>query len=203
MALAVKRLLAGDASIGDVKDSVLTEAQFIAENGSGWVLADGRSIVGSKLHQKYGITTATDIRGLFRRAANNGRTGTYADPGGNRAIGNIQGHAFQTHTHTQNEHTHTQNAHRHSMYGGSGNGALTTLGNNVSAGVAGSYSFTGPGYYDIAPASAATFLSDAAPTIINQTATNQNQSATGAAAEPTSAESRPVNIALNVFLKIN
>lgn len=191
MALAIKRTVAAEtASIGDVKDSVLSEAQFVIENGAGWCLADGRSIVGSKLHQKYGITTAVDVRGLFRRAANNGRTGTYADPSGNRAVGNIQGHAFQTHTHTQNSHGHSISdpGHAHAIrYSG------------VTAG-------SQRGFADSIANAAATDSQYSATTgvsVVGATATNQNQSATGAASEPTAAESRPVNMAFNVFIKIN
>lgn len=204
MALAIKRTVAAEtASIGDVKDSVLSEAQFILENGTGWCLADGRSIVGSKLHQKYGITTAVDVRGLFRRAANNGRAGTYADPSGNRAVGNIQGHAFQTHTHAQNAHSHSQDSHSHSVFSGNGGGSPTTLGNPASQGIGGTAGATGFGYYLTAPSGGNNYLVGIAPNINNTTATNQNQSATGAASEPTAAESRPVNMAFNVFIKIN
>ena len=108
MAIAVRRNIGGDASIGDVKYSYLSEAQFISENGPGWVLDDGRSIVGSKLHAKYGFTTTKDARGVFLRGKNNGRSDVYADPGGERAVGGIQGHSFQTHTHVQNPHDHSQ-----------------------------------------------------------------------------------------------
>jgi len=187
MALAIKRLLAGDASIGDVKYSYLSEAQFVAENGLGWVLDDGRSIVGSKLHQKYGFTTTSDARGMFLRAANNNRTGTYADPGGNRAAGSIQGHAFQTHTHTQNAHSHgvTDPGHAHSISYWSPSGGAYGLGGGASSVQSGTGSNT-------------TGIS-----VGNATATNQSQSATGAASEPTAAETRPVNMAFNVFVKIN
>ena len=188
MALAIKRLLAGDASIGDVKYSYLSEAQFVAENGLGWVLDDGRSIVGSKLHQKYGFTTTSDARGMFLRAANNNRTGTYADPGGNRAAGSIQGHAFQTHTHIQDSHNHTQNPHTHlySVYNGgfTGWGASAYQNNTAVVGTQGG-------------------MTSATATNNATTATNQSQSATGAASEPTAAETRPVNMAFNVFVKIN
>ncbi len=192
MALAVKRLLAGDATVGDLKYSYLTEAQFIAENGYGWVLDDGRSIVGSKLHQRYRFTTTKDVRGLFIRAKNNGRTGTYADPSGERTIGSIQGHAFQTHTHAQNSHNHGVNdpGHGHTVTG-------VFYNNRWVYGAAGGGSFVGS--FD--PVTIPNSYSNVS--INGATATNQNQSATGAASEPTAAETRPVNIALNVFLKIN
>ncbi len=180
MALAISRFTQGDKNaVGDVKDSILTEAQFVAENGPGWVLADGRSIVGSLLHQKYGFTTATDIRGQFRRAKNNGRSDGNQDPGGERAIGNLQGQATARNGLTASS---SDSGHVHQEIANAGNG------------VAGAY-------YMIA---ATTWN---APSLPNPVGVNSN-TATGYSSITTTigagdAETRPKNVAVNVFIKIN
>lgn len=174
MALAISRFTQGDKNaVGDVKDSILTEAQFIAENGPGWVLADGRSIVGSLLHQKYGFTTATDIRGQFRRAKNNGRSDGNQDPGGERAIGNLQDQATAKNGLTA---TSTDSGHGHTLtvgWGGSG-GTLLSNNNQPLQTVAVQTPSTNNGYANIT-------------------------TTIGAG----DAETRPRNVAVNVFIKIN
>ena len=59
--------------VGDVIHSMLTEEQFIAENGAGWVLADGRDVTGSKYATVTGNTTVPDMRGQFLRGKDHGR----------------------------------------------------------------------------------------------------------------------------------
>jgi hypothetical protein len=53
--------------VGDVMHSMLTEEQFIAENGSGWILADGRSVVGTRYHTITGNANIPDARGRYLR----------------------------------------------------------------------------------------------------------------------------------------
>ncbi len=89
-----------ESNIGDVRDSVLSEAQFQALNGSGWVLWDGRSIVGSKLAVLTGWTNLPgDARGTVSRAKNNGRSDGNQDPAGDLAIGTYQNDQMQGHIH--------------------------------------------------------------------------------------------------------
>jgi hypothetical protein len=67
------------SGLGDVKFSILDEAFFQLANGANWVLADGRSIVGSQLNLLYPqITVAPDLRGSFLRALDAG-AGVAAD----------------------------------------------------------------------------------------------------------------------------
>lgn len=65
--------------LGEVKFSILDEAFFQLANGANWVLADGRSIVGSQLNLLYpGVTVVPDLRGSFLRALDAG-AGVAAD----------------------------------------------------------------------------------------------------------------------------
>ena len=77
-------------SIGDVKYSILKPAEFIKENGKGWILMDGRQITKSSLYKKYGYEKAFDARGVFIRGMNLDRNDDFSDPDGNRHIGSQQ-----------------------------------------------------------------------------------------------------------------
>lgn len=75
--------------VGDIIQSMLTEEQFIAENGAGWVLADGRSVVGSKYATLIGASIP-DMRGQFLRGKNNGRNDGNENPDGEVNPGTFQ-----------------------------------------------------------------------------------------------------------------
>ena len=85
--------------IGDKKDSMLTEAQFQVEHGSGWILSDGRDITGSGYHSITGLTTVPDARGLSIRGKNNGRSDGKENPDGDVALGLYQADKMQGHQH--------------------------------------------------------------------------------------------------------
>ena len=90
--------------VGDVIHSMLTEEQFIAENGAGWVLADGRDVTGSKYDTLIlgGLGgNIPDMRGQFLRGKNNGRLDGNENPDGDLALGTLQVDAFQGHEHNQ------------------------------------------------------------------------------------------------------
>jgi hypothetical protein len=89
----------GFGSLGDVRASILTEAQFQARVGTGWVLCDGRDITGSKVASITGNNTLIDARGRFLRGKNNGQTTALGNPSGEVAVGTYQTDAFQDHTH--------------------------------------------------------------------------------------------------------
>ena len=86
--------VAETGKVGDKKDSMLTEAQFQAENGSGWILCDGRSITGSQFHTITGNTPVPDARGVFIRGKDNSAG---QNPDGDLALGAAQGDTFQGH----------------------------------------------------------------------------------------------------------
>jgi hypothetical protein len=89
------------SSVGDVRSSFLTEAQFQSLNGTGWILADNRDVTGSAFHAITGLTTAPDCRGVGLRGKNNGRSDGNQDPAGERALGNFQNDAMQGHFHAR------------------------------------------------------------------------------------------------------
>jgi hypothetical protein len=70
--------------LGTIVSSALSLVDFQAENGPGWVLCDGSSIVGSDLHSTYGVTNApyrpyhnnvdTDTTHTFSGASNTNTT---------------------------------------------------------------------------------------------------------------------------------
>lgn len=81
--------------VGDIIHSMLTEEQFILENGGGWVLADGRDVTGSKYATVTGNTTVPDMRGQFLRGKNNTRSDGQENPDGDVALGNQANDAMQ------------------------------------------------------------------------------------------------------------
>lgn len=81
--------------VGSVVHSMLTEAQFQAENGFGWVLARGQSVVGSRYQTITGSPNAPDLRGVFLRGKNNGRSTSSGNASADRALGTYEGDAIR------------------------------------------------------------------------------------------------------------
>lgn len=84
--------------VGTVVTSMLTETQYRAIAGTGWILADGRSVAGSAYATLTGQSNAPDLRGVFLRGKNNGR-GSGGNAGGDLALGAYQADAFGSHAH--------------------------------------------------------------------------------------------------------
>lgn len=63
----------GSLCMGCIQASPLSEEQFQALNGKGWVLCDGRSVEGSKYARATKVTKAPDLRGVFLRGVNSKR----------------------------------------------------------------------------------------------------------------------------------
>lgn len=78
--------------VGDVVQSMLTEAQFQAIRGTGWVLMDGRSVAGSQYQAITGNGNIPDARGVFLRGKNNGSS---ANPDGDLPLGTYTGDAIR------------------------------------------------------------------------------------------------------------
>lgn len=119
--------------VGSIIYSMLTEAQFQAQNTSPsperWILADGSSVVGSKYATVTGNSTVPDLRGVMVRGKNGARGAGTGNPDGDLALGTYTADRNKSHTHTDAGHTHgvTQTAHAHTigagifgMSGGSG-----------------------------------------------------------------------------------
>ena len=89
-------------SIGDIIHSMLTEEKFIAENGAGWVLADGRDVTGSKYDTLIlgGLGgNIPDMRGQFLRGKNNGRSDGQENPDGEIDLGIFTNQKVGSHRH--------------------------------------------------------------------------------------------------------
>lgn len=152
---------------------------------TGWILGDGSAVsraTYSALFSAMGTIHGTgdgtttfnlpNYLGRFLRGWANGSTNdpdrasrTAMATGGATGdnVGSVQGHAFQTHTHTQNAHSHTSAA----------TSAPTSDGSSLIRGA------LGPNNWNLSTSSA--------------TATNQNAGATGATAQASTNETRPVN----------
>ena len=139
--------------VGDVKTSMLTEAQFQELHGQTWVLMDGRSVTGSDYESITGESTIPDARGQFLRGKNNGRNDGNENPDGDLDLGTYQADEFKSHTHLSS-------------------------GNFGPFGSEGSYSTNG------------LFANATTSAIARTSSTGGN-------------ESRPKNITINYFIKIN
>lgn len=101
--------------VGDIIHSMLTEEQFILENGGGWILADGRDVTGSKYATVTGNTTVPDMRGQFVRGKNNGRNDGQENPDGDVVLGASQSDGNKSHNHAHAGHVNSGGG-----YGGTG-----------------------------------------------------------------------------------
>lgn len=82
--------------VGTIIHSMLSTAQFATEYGDNWVLADGRSVTGSRYASVTGLSTIPDMRGAFLRAKNNGGT---RNPDGDLSLGSYSADKFSSHNH--------------------------------------------------------------------------------------------------------
>lgn len=176
--------------IGQMINSMLTEAQMQTLYGTGWILSDGRSVAGSLYEAVTGAGNVPDARGAGLRGKNNGRNDGNQDPDGERSLGSYQADTFGSHTHIQNAHTHIQNDHNHSVAATSGN-----TGGTVIAGILSEVNRVSRGL------TVARDLVTDASTVLSTQATNQNTTATNN--NTGGNETRMKNIATNIFIKIN
>lgn len=77
--------------VGDIKNSILTEAQFQSIHGALWVLMDGRDVTNSTYHLVTSNTNIPDARGQYIRGKNNGRSDGKENPAGELSEGTQQG----------------------------------------------------------------------------------------------------------------
>ena len=170
-----------ESNIGDIRQSMLTEAQFQLLNGTGWVLMDGRDITGSGLASVTGSNTLNDARGLVLRGKNNGRADGNQDPAGERAVGAFQAHATAKNGLYDAGHSH-----------------------NTAMGAAGNNGYGLSARQDLV-------LNASGFTVVQNTASGGNSGnvysagvqAAAAGLASTDAETRMSNIAVNTFIKIN
>lgn len=86
--------------VGSMIQSMLTEVQFQAIRGTGWILADGRSVAGSAYETLTGISLAPDCRGTYIRGKNNGRSDGNQNPAGDLTLGTFQTYGYVSHGHS-------------------------------------------------------------------------------------------------------
>lgn len=168
MSASLSRKAGSEEQVGDVKQSVLTEAQFQSLHGASWVLMDGRSVAGSDLDTEFGVSTLPDARGVFLRGKNNGRSDGNQNPAGERAVGFLEGDQMQGH-----QHIPSTNSVNQAYQFASGSAQLYTYAWGSGASVNNAPNVGNP-------------VTDA----INGT-------------PRTGLESRPKNITVNTFIKIN
>ena len=87
------------AQLGDVVASLLDPAKFAVAHGKGWVLADGRPVPNTKYASQVG-TSVPDLRGVFLRGKNNGRSVNEGNADGDLNLGSWQAQAFIKHSHS-------------------------------------------------------------------------------------------------------
>ena len=94
----------GTVPIGSIVQSILTLAQFQTQAGTGWVLMDGASIVGSKLATITGWTNVPDASGRFLRTAGGSAAALSVSQGQATAVNNLSvsanGAVNLTHAHS-------------------------------------------------------------------------------------------------------
>lgn len=110
--------------VGTVMASMLNETEFTKATRDSeisevsqrlWTLADGRNVTGSLYASIKDTSSVPDLRGMFLRGINTGRTDGWRDPDGERTAGAYQifktafprNSAFTGVTSTNGNHTHT------------------------------------------------------------------------------------------------
>lgn len=177
MAKIEQRTIADKTPIGAFVQSMLTEAQFQALNGTSWILADGRSIAGTKYAEITGLTNAPDARGLVLRSKNNGRSDGNQNPDGDLALGALQGFGTNTSgTSAASGGLHTHTIRRRNLASFDVQNDLTRLGtgNNLVA------------------------VDDNYSGVINQSGSAHSHTISGGANE-----TRMRNLTANTFIKVN
>lgn len=107
---SIEKTISDSFPVGTIMHSLLTEAQFQAQMGIGWVLMNGRSISGSTLSSLTGAVTIPDARGVVLRGKDHGAG---KNPDGDTAIGTYQADAFESHTHQGDNSSITSGANNY------------------------------------------------------------------------------------------
>lgn len=89
--------LGSESQLGDIRASMLEEADFQTENGAEWILADGRDVSGSDYAILKQVTNVPDLRAVYLRGKDNARG---LHPDGEQALGSYQADQFASHSHS-------------------------------------------------------------------------------------------------------
>ncbi len=91
--------------VGTIIPSMFSPKKMETDNYDGiWILADGREIsINTKYYKKTGSSRVPDLRGMFLRGLNEGRTDNWKDPeGDSRGVGSFQEDQLKSHSHGVN-----------------------------------------------------------------------------------------------------
>lgn len=212
--IEVTGVATGLNAVGTVQMSMLSLVQFQAVMGTDWVLMNGQNVAGSAYNTLTGNTTVPDAQGRFIRMAGGAAAGlgvqqtqTTAKNGLSNSTSTVSGISGSNGTSSTSGAAELSGSHAHNVsgrsefVGGSGNPVVSI------ARVGGSVSDITTNF-----ASTTTTTNNGASTDHTHTVTGTaaaqawSQSGTGTAAAQTisgDSETRPINIALNYFIKIN
>lgn len=107
---SINLLLSQILPVGSVVATMLNEVTFQSQMSVGWVLANGANVAGSSYETLSGFTNIPDLRGVWIRGKNNGRSGASGNPSGDVALGAYEGDDFKAHTHSISWKDDTGNA---------------------------------------------------------------------------------------------
>lgn len=88
-----------EVPLGTVIASTLPPVVMDSAGIKAWVLADGRDVAGSDYAKITNRSRVPDLRGVFLRGINSGRTDEWVDPAGERAPGDLEKDEFRSHNH--------------------------------------------------------------------------------------------------------
>jgi len=169
--------ISSTGALGDVRGSLLDLADFQTENGSAWVLSDGSAVPGTRYASLVGANIP-DLRGEFVRGADNGRG---VDSGRNK--GTAQTDATAKNGMSASSSTSgstTGGTHEHSSPYGSYTGDVSnTKGAASNNAIGPKLSTTGGGSH------------------------THSLSATTSTSLSGDAETRPRNVAVNYYIRVN
>ena len=118
--------------VGTVIASLLDPEEFRDSSGGGWVLCDGANIIGTPLSSIIKTDSLPDLRGVFLRGLNVGRSDGRQDPDGDkRKVGDFQNDIFKNHDHgyiLRSIGTHNDGGGRHSRINPGGEQRTTKVG---------------------------------------------------------------------------
>ena len=212
-----------DLAVGSIQQSLLSEAQFQAVMGStNWVLANGQGVSGSQYNAITGFTNVPDFRGCFIRmtggeaallgvkqdasigsgdiSANVDVGGTSVDVGGLSVTASGSKTQFNGGPTTKANYSATMNI-KYQTRKGSTSGTANTMylvGNDMAYNGQTQLSTTNSHSHNSMNWTGTFSASGTTPSTNRNTAT-ETRAATVIAGE----ETRPVNIAVNYFIKIN
>jgi hypothetical protein len=177
----------------------LLKLKMQALRGTGWVLMDGRDVTGSQYAEITGETTLPDARGVFLRSKNNGRADGNEDQDGERTLGSIQNDKTRrprdaNFSGSISASAGTAGTHSHQLWtnrsnSGNNNNAPNYTSSGLTGETDGSESYVG---------------SNTADNLVRRGGAHSHSvSGSSTMTSGGDPETRPKNVAINTFIKIN